>query len=332
MASATMRIDAHVHVVGNGTGGTGCWYRPRGWTRLGEPLMLRGFGLGRAVLRGNLDQIYAERLLSYVRGSSLDAAVILAQDEPYHENGARIEDVASFYVPNSHVLRLAREHSEFLPAISIHPARPDALAELDRCLEAGAVLYKCLPNCQNIDWSLRRYTRFLERMAEAGLPLLAHTGGEHTLPVIDARLADPRVLVRPLEIGVTCIAAHCGTNTGHFGNYFGSFTQMLRRYPRLYGDTSAFCALGSFRLGRRTLRACLEPEIVGRLIHGSDAPVPVSGLTLLMAGLIGRDDFRTSRRIANPLERDFFLKRALGFPEEVFTRAVGLLRTPVPAR
>ena len=28
-----MKIDAHVHVVGNGTGGTGCWYSPRGWTR-----------------------------------------------------------------------------------------------------------------------------------------------------------------------------------------------------------------------------------------------------------------------------------------------------------
>jgi len=100
------------------------------------------------------------------------------------------------------------------PGISIHPARSDAREELDRCLEGGAVLLKCLPNCQNIDWSDRRYTGFLERMAEAGLPLLAHTGGEHTLPVVDARLADPRVLVRPLEIGVTCIAAHCGTASG----------------------------------------------------------------------------------------------------------------------
>ena len=327
-----MRIDAHVHVVGNGTGGTGCWYRPRGWTRWGEPLMLRSFGLGRAVLREDLDRIYAERLLAYVRDSSCDAAVILAQDEPYREDGTKIEDVASFYVPNSHVFRLSGEHPEFLPGVSIHPARPDALAELDRCLEAGAVLLKCLPNCQNIDWSLRRYTPFLERMAEVGLPLLAHTGGEHTLPVIDARLADPRVLERPLEIGVTCIAAHCGTNTGYFGNYFKVFTGMLRRHPRLYGDTSAFCALGSFRLGRRTLAACLDPAVAGRLVHGSDAPVPVSGLTLRLAGLIGGEDFRASRRLENPLERDFFLKRALGFPEEVFTRAAGLLRLPVSTR
>ena len=54
---------------------------------------------------------------------------------------------------------------------------------------------KCLPNCQNIDFSDRRYRRFWERMAAARLPLLAHTGGEHTVPVINASLADPKLLI-----------------------------------------------------------------------------------------------------------------------------------------
>ena len=36
--------------------------------------------------------------------------------------------------------RLAREHPEFLPAVSIHPARPDALQELERCIAEGAVI------------------------------------------------------------------------------------------------------------------------------------------------------------------------------------------------
>ena len=35
-----MRIDAHLHIVGTGTGGTGCWYRPRGFTKLGEPFLV----------------------------------------------------------------------------------------------------------------------------------------------------------------------------------------------------------------------------------------------------------------------------------------------------
>src|SRR4051812_32144239 len=137
------RIDCHVHVVGNGTGGTGCWYRPRGITRFGAPLMVRSVGLPASALTGDLDRLYAEQLLRFVRESSLDAAVVLAQDEPYREDGTRIERTGSFFVPNDFVLGLAQRHREFLAAVSIHPARPDALAELERCLAGGAVMLKC---------------------------------------------------------------------------------------------------------------------------------------------------------------------------------------------
>ena len=321
-----MRIDLHVHVVGNGTGGTGCWYRPRGWTRLGEPFMLRNFGLPRSALRQNLDQLYAEKLRAFIATSSLDAAVILAQDEPHSADGKKLPGVGSFYVPNDYVLELARRHHEFLPGVSIHPARADALYELERCLGAGAVLLKCLPNCQNIDWSNRRYTHFLERMADAKLPLLAHTGSEHNLPVFDAGLADPRVLIRPLEIGVTCIAAHCATASGPLDpDYSGVFMDLLRRFPNLYGDNSAFNILNR-RLGSARLERLLSPELAGRILHGSDAPVPVFGHEAYMRGYISRRAFCQSRREPNPVQRDYLLKRAMGFPEESFTAASQILR------
>ncbi len=331
-----MKIDLHVHVVGNGKTGTGCWYRPRGWTRLGEPWMLRGFGLDSGALRGDLDGLYAGRLLSFVRGSSLDAAVVLAQDEPHEASGRRIENRGSFYVPNDHVLGMASAHREFLAGISIHPARPDALEELERCLGLGACLLKCLPNCQNIDWSDRRYTRFLERMAEAGLPLLAHTGGEHTLPVIDRSLENPVVLLRPLEIGVTCIAAHCGTASLIETDYFDVFADLAGRFPNLYGDNSAF-NVPNGRLRRRHLERCLESPLRGRILHGSDVPVPVMGHAAYLKGYVSRRSFLASLRERNPLERDYQLKRAMGFGDESFTRAASLLRlarrpspTPVP--
>ncbi len=321
-----MRIDCHVHVVGNGTGGTGCWYRPRGITRFGAPFLLRSVGLPGSALRGDLDHLYAEQILRFVRTSSLDAVVILAQDEPYRENGEKIEGVGSFYVPNDFVLQLAREHAEFLPAVSIHPARRDALHELERCLAEGAVILKCLPNCQNIDWNDRRYTRFLERMAESGLLLLAHTGSERTLPVIAPRLADPRVLTRALEIGVTCIAAHCATSVPSIDpDYFDVFIAMLRKHPRLYGDNSALAAL-TFRLTRGRLRALLAPGLRERILHGSDVPVPVTGAGLWGWGMISWREWRANARIASPIERDAQLKRTLGFPEESFTRLAGLLR------
>ena len=326
-----MKIDCHVHVVGNGTGGTGCWYHPRGVTKFGAPFLLCTVGLPAAALTGDLDRLYAERVLAFVRASSLDAAVILAQDEPYRDDGTKIADAGSFYVPNEFVLRLARAHREFLPAISIHPARRDALDELERGLAGGAVMLKCLPSCQNIDWNDPRHTRFLERMAASGLILLAHTGSERTLPVLTPRLADSRVLTRALEIGVTCIAAHCGTGTMLLDrDHFEVFVEMTRRFPRLYGDNSALAG-PTFRLRPAELRRMLGPELANRIIHGSDVPVPVSGALPWAFGMLSWRDWRAAARVPNPIERDVQLKRALGFPEDTFTRLAGLLRKVPPA-
>src|ERR1043166_2944856 len=187
-------IDMHVHVVGNGTGGTGCWLRVRGWHRPLAGLMLGHIGLPASALKGELDRLYAERLLQLVRDSSLGAAVLLAHDQVYDERGRLMEGVGSFYVPNDYVLKLAREHPEFLAAVSIHPGRPDAFEELGRCLAGGAVMMKCLPNCHNIDCNHPHYRKFWERMAEAGLPLLAHPGGEPTMKVGRKEYSVPRNL------------------------------------------------------------------------------------------------------------------------------------------
>ena len=252
--------------------------------------------------------------------------MILAQENPYTERGEKMERAGSFYVPNEFVLGLARRHRELLPAVSIHPARRDALDELERCLSEGAVMLKCLPNCQNLDWNNPRYTRFLERMAESGLILLAHTGSERTMPVLAPQLASPRVLMRALEIGVTCIAAHCGTGTiGIDPDYFDEFVGMTRRFPRLYGDNSALAAW-TFRLRPRTLRRMIRPDVAARILHGSDVPVPVSGAALWAMGMLDWRAWRASGRMANPIERDAFIKRALGFPPESFTRLASLLR------
>ena len=318
-------IDMHVHVVGNGTGGTGCWLRVNAWHRPLAALMLRHIGLPGHAMKGDLDRLYVERLLELVRGSSLRAAVILAQDEVRDEQGCSMEGVGSFFVPNDYVLKLARDHKEFLPAVSIHPARPDALEELERCLAAGAVMMKCLPNCQNINCNDRRFTKFWERMAEAKLPLLAHTGGEHTLPVVRPEFADPRGLTLPLECGVTVIAAHCGTKSGLFDpEYFHVFAGMTQRFQNLYGDTSAF----NVPIRGRHIRECLREPLASRLVHGSDFPVPVNGHFAWMQGFLKWPAFRRAQKNPNILERDYQLKVAMGFPPEHFTRISRLLRQP----
>lgn len=321
--SSAKPVDMHVHMVGNGSGGTGCWLRVSGWHRPLAKFMLRHIGLPGEAMSGDLDRLYAERLLQWVRESSLEAIVILAHDEVYEDRGQRMEGVGSFYVPNSYVLELARQHPEFWPAVSIHPGRPDALEELERCLKGGAVMMKCLPNCHNIDCNDRRYARFWERMAEAGLPLLAHTGGEHTVPVVRKEFSDPRTLELPLQCGVKVIAAHCGTKSGAFdSDYFHVFQEMTRKFPNLYGDTSAF----SVPIRGRRVPLCLEEPLVSRILHGSDFPVPILGHWSWAQGYLGWSDFRRCQRIANPLERDYQLKKAMGFPAESFTKIRQLLR------
>ncbi len=279
--------------------------------------MVREVGLPRSAIEQDLDRLYRERLLSLVRSSTLDAVLLLAQEVPRDDRGRELPGAGTFFVPNDYVLGLAREHPEFVPAVSIHPARPDAMDELERCLAEGARVMKCLPNCQNINCSDARYAPFWERMAETGMILLAHTGGEVTLPVIRAEYADPRVLELPLRCGVKVIAAHCsGRSCFHDRDYTGVLLGMFQQFPNLYGDNSALCS----PVRSRTLRRIIRPELFPRIVHGSDFPIPVSGLGPWVRRVISWRQYRSGMREGNVLERDFGFKRAMGFPKETFTR------------
>lgn len=284
--------------------------------------MLSGIGLPCSALNGDLDNVYLEKLLHWVQSSSLDAVVLLAHERVYDDSGRLLEDRGSAYTPNDYLFKIVRKHPEFLAGISIHPARPDALDELDRCIGQGAALMKCLPNCQNIDCRDRRYTRFWERMAQAGLPLLAHTGGEHTVDVVRADLADPRILEWPLQCGVTVIAAHCAGKSGLFDpEYFHHFAEMALKYPNFYGDNSAF----NIPIRSRLYRKCIQGPLAQKILHGSDYPVPILPHWAWTRGLIDWKTFRVARAEPNPLERDVRVKEAIGFAPEVFTQIDRLL-------
>lgn len=317
-------LDMHVHIVGNGQAGSGCRLRLEGGHRWLADFMLHQLGMDVSWRAPGFDAAYVDLLLRWLRTSALTHAVILAHEEVYHEDGNRL-DFGSLHVPNDYVLRLSREFPDFLPGVSIHPARRDALEELDRCLAEGAVLLKLLPNCQNIDCSRPAYRRFWERMAAAGLPLLAHTGGEHTVPQYQPAYADPATLELPLQCGVTVIAAHCATRSGlRDPDYLPALLRMMERWPNLYGDLSAL----NLPLRSAGLTTLIRPEYHARLVHGSDFPVPVQPRWAQARGLLTAAAARFLRDEPNFLERDYHLKVAMGFPPEVFTRIWGLLRIP----
>ncbi len=324
--TALKRIDCHVHLVGDGSSGSGCWLQMRTpLHKLMARIIVKATGLPSSSLKTGLDKALLDRLIHMVRTSSLDSVVLLAQDLPHTDDGIAMPEKGAFYVPNEYLLKVCAEYPDlFIPAVSIHPSRPDAMEELDRCIAAGARVLKLLPNCLNVDYSNSKHQLFFEKMAAAGMILLSHTGGELSLPVINPRLADPRLLKYPLECGVTVIAAHCAGRSGLWDpDYTDHLLEMFEKYPRLFGDNSALCS----PIRCRTLPKVLPASVRDRIIHGSDFPIAVNGFGPWRIGMINFKTWRTADRDPNVLERDVFLKREVGFDDSHFTRMAEILES-----
>ena len=312
-----MRIDGHVHFVGDGSNESGCWLRSSTLLdRIVEPIVKAQAGISKSSRQLGVDQAYEERLIGLIDDSLLDAVLLLAMDYPYDEDGNCLKKKAKFYVPNDHVLGLAKKKAQIIPACSIHPARKNAIQELERCVEQGAKVLKLLPNCHNVDCSDNRYRIFWERLAKLNMPFLAHTGGEFSVPVLNAKFADPRILRLPLECGVKVIAAHGAGKSGLWDlDYTADLLRMMDEFANLFTDNSALASPNRWR----TIPALLDPKIQSRVIHGSDFPIPSGGLGPWMGKLLSGANYSKSRKIKNPLDRDVFIKKAIGFKENTFT-------------
>ena len=317
-ASPPLRLDGHVHFVGDGSSGSGCWLKLDGLLRhLQGRLLLSAAGLPASCLKGGLDSAFESRLGKLLEASGLDGLVLLAQDEAYKNDGTKIEGFGSFHVPNSHLFEVCRRNPGLYPACSIHPARPDALEELEIALQAGCRVLKLLPNCLNVDCSEPRFIPFWKRMAAGGMALLSHTGGEFTLPQTNPDFANPRRLTLPLEQGVTVIAAHAAGRSGLWDpDWTRLLEEMAAAFPGLYCDNSALCSPNRWR----TLPRLLDGPLRDRVVHGSDYPVPSGGFGPWLSGHLSWSNWRASSQLENPIRRDEYLKTKLGFAPETFTR------------
>src|SRR5689334_18065682 len=112
-----MRIDCHVHMVGNGLNGSGCrLFLKKTLRKIMAKIMVRELGLDRSILQGNLEEAYLNRVVEWTRNSSLTHTMLLAQDWVRDSKGEPIEDESALYVPNEVVLKISEEHSCILPA------------------------------------------------------------------------------------------------------------------------------------------------------------------------------------------------------------------------
>ena len=301
--------------------GSGCRVQRVWWQEPFVRILARSIGVNVDLGSSELDAAYVQRLRLWLEESCLAAVVLLACDDVHQEDGTPRPDLSRIYVPNEYVLELARREQRFLPGISIHPARKDALELLEAGVEAGAVLLKLLPCVQIVDPGLERYRPFWKRMAELRLPLLAHTGGEFSLPTYRPDLCNPLCLRPVLEQGVTVIAAHCGAPALPWHQDFSrDFFDLRKEFPNLYGDISALSQPVHFK----TLARVREDPV--RILYGSDYPVVTSVFWSRTFRWISPSEADRLWKIRNPLERRLEFTRVLGFPDTIFSGVYDVLR------
>jgi len=330
-------IDMHVHALGLGQEGDGTFVNPEKlsprhpFKRFETNLYLKATGVQGLA---HFDRDYLEVLAARARAFPHPVRIhLLAMDQAYRPDGTPDAARTEFHVPNAYVFEAAAQQPDlFVPVMSIHPARKDAIQELEACAAKGGRLLKWLPNAQAIDPADPRFDAFYRRMQELGVVLLTHAGEERAVAVKDAQtLGNPLKLRRPLDLGVTVIVAHCASlgrnaDLDHPGKVARNFDLFLRlmedpKYRgRLYGDLSAITQINRLPAPLQTLLA--RPDFDGRLLNGSDYPLPGVDLIIWTRRLVELKLISAAERKAlneiwkrNPLLFDFVLKRTLKDPK-----------------
>lgn len=307
-------LDIHVHLFGIGEGDTGC----RIAESITDGLQFRYLTamLRLRVAGKTLDERYEEVLAEQVKGSGLTKSAILGQDAVYDREGQPDWGRTSFYVPNDYVFSVVGRHPETMLACpSINPNRADALDELARCHAKGARMLKIHPPTQGVNVADRKHAKFFARCCELDIVVLVHTGHEHSAPVIDKNLAAPHRLELALDQGCTVVACHAGTGwITDMPDQLPEFVGLLKRYPKLWGDTAVLGTAGRVVDFGRLLKDKIQLEdevqlVRDRLLHGSDFPFPAAPAAY--AARIGAEAAERLEKEPNLLKKDFDLKEEL---------------------
>ena len=325
-------IDLHVHFGAPKDEKSGCYWSKK-FTE--QPAYYAMLLLTKSLFKRITIKTVKKHLLKTINRSKLvDKVVMLAMDQVYDKSGTVHPESTHLHVPNNYVAQLAKENKRILFGASVHPYRSDWSEELDYCLENRAVLCKWIPSSQMIDLTHEKCLNFYKKLARHKLPLLCHAGPEYAIPTSSEsynKFNNPKYLRNALDEGVTVIVAHCAMP--YWGlldyDYQDDFEEFLRLFEEaerkgwnLYADLSAICT--PFRIGYvREIKEKTKNISHGRLLFGSDYPIPLSELCF------------TKRRwpypwikyvlqvltMKNPLDKNYQLIKEMGFDEAIFTHA-----------
>jgi predicted TIM-barrel fold metal-dependent hydrolase len=328
----TKLLDYHTHLLGMGEGGSGCYVNESA-LNWGHPLRRMKFLVYRSAAKitdeTRAETEYLERLIALAR-LQRGRFVVLAFDEYHDVDGRPNRARSEFHVPNDYAMAVATSHPDlFVPACSIHPYRPDALAELERCAARGVRIIKWLPNAMGIDPADERVAPFFARMRALDMALLSHAGEEAAVDADeDQHLGNPLRLRAALAAGVRVIATHFA-GLGEAEDLdrpekprVPAWRLLLRMIedPRwkglLFADISAVTQAN--RTPEPLVTLLTRSDLHSRLVNGSDYPLPAVNMlirtsSLEAMGLISPVERRALNEVYNfnPLVFDYVLKRTV---------------------
>jgi mannonate dehydratase len=346
-------LDTHVHVLGNGSHGSGCYINKR-MTTVTNPWEYFKFSIYETAAgvtqESQIDLQYVEQLTQYfAQQSPHGRALLFAFDQLHGEDGEPRPEESEFYTPNEYVLSLAKKYpGYFVPAASVHPYRKDAVAALTKAVDDGAVAVKWLPNAMNIDPASDKCDAFYEALARLKVPLISHAGEEKAVHSEERqRLGNPLKLRRALEHGVTVVVAHCASlgqnpdlDAGEAGPWVDNFVLFKRLMAdpqwkgRVWGDVSAMTLVN--RVGQPLVEVLTDPLLKERLVNGSDYPLPAINF-LMQSRAVESAGFITAdvRTLLNEIDRhdpllyDFAMKRCLSWKGARLPDATFMIRPEV---
>jgi uncharacterized protein len=338
--------DSHSHILGMGHGETGCtvheslmqWWHPIEVVRRKSIL-----SAACATDATDVDKTYRTRLIELLNDFPKGYKCLLfAFEHAYDDQGNRRQDWSTFYVPNRYVFELAAQHSErIVPVASAHPYRVDALAELTRCIEQGAVAIKWLPSSMNIDLRDPRCVPFYKLLVEKNVPLIVHFGEEKAVPGAQREeLGNPLLARYAIDHKVKLIVAHCASlgNALDLDQKVPKSVSAFSLFARLMNDTAyrPYLHADISAVFQRNRKTSIASELLSRtdwhsrLLHGSDYPLPAVRLLYSVSqlnkqGLIDSKHVQYLKTLqdSQPLLFDFAIKRiaqagGLAFENSVF--------------